>query len=290
MNSCDIDKNIDLIDFINQEKNDKKINSKKIFCYFIRCLAKSIIELNNKFYNIKNKMDAVVSGINMIYHIYFILISYTNNIKLTVFLLERSILLYSEFIIMSQDKKLIDDICFIPNITDAISFSYKKTIGPIIVNKINNIKPEQYFIKDSANILKCIFQLIYIKSSENNLSYYLDEINMFLGNSIYYLFEKTSKKLHTHIFNKIMDIVNDSNDMELSIIKIKILVEAMLYFTYENNHIENFKEVFTEIINNYFNKIHSSEIINTNFLNELKNYKKSKMFYEIKKKIDNYNK
>ena len=58
---------------------------------------------------------------------------------------------------MSQDKKLIDDICFIPNITDAISFSYKKTIGPIIVNKINNIKPEQYFIKDSANILKCIF-------------------------------------------------------------------------------------------------------------------------------------
>ena len=72
MNSCEIDKNIDLIDFINQEKLDKKINSKKIFCYFIRCLAKSIIELNTKFYNIKNKTDAVVSGINMIYHIYFI--------------------------------------------------------------------------------------------------------------------------------------------------------------------------------------------------------------------------
>ena len=69
---------------------------------------------------------------------------------------------------MSQDKKLIDDICFIPNITDAISFSYKKTIGPTIVNKINNIKPEQYFIKDAANIVKCIFQLIYIKSDKIN--------------------------------------------------------------------------------------------------------------------------
>ncbi len=287
MNSCEIDKNIDLIDFINQEKLDKKINSKKIFCYFIRCLAKSIIELNNKFYNIKNKTDAVVSGINMIYHIYFILISYTNNIKLTVFLLERSILLYSEFIIMSQDKKLIDDICFIPNITDAISFSYKKTIGPIIVNKINNIKPEQQFIKDSGNIMKCIFQLIYIKSHEDNLSYYLDEINVFLGNSVYYLFEKTSSKIHNHIFNKIIDIINSNNEMELSIIKIKILVEAMLYF-YDNQHIDNFKEIFTEISNNYFNKIHSSDIITTNFLNELKNYKKTKMFYEIKKKIDNY--
>ena len=75
--------------------------------------------------------------------------------------------------------------------------------------------------------------------------------------------------------------------MELSIIKIKILVEAMLYF-YDNQNIDNFKEIFTEISNNYFNKIHSSDIITTNFLNELKNYKKTKMFYEIKKKIDNY--
>ena len=250
MNSCEIDKNIDLVDFINQEKLDKKINSKKIFCYFIRCLAKSIIELNNKFYNVKNKTDAVVSGINMIYHIYFILISYTNNIKLTVFLLERSILLYSEFIIMSQDKKLIDDICFIPNITDAISFAYKKTIGPIIINKINNIKPDQYFIKDSANIMKCIFQLIYIKSKEANLSLYLDEINIILGTSVFHLFEKTSSTLHNHIFNKIIDIVNNNTNMEVSVIKIKLLVESMLYL-HENHKEEKFKEVFTDI-SNYF--------------------------------------
>lgn len=283
MNSCEIDKNIDLVDFINQEKLDKKINSKKIFCYFIRCLAKSIIELNNKFYNVKNKTDAVISGINMIYHIYFILISYTNNIKLTVFLLERSILLYSEFIIMSQDKKLIDDICFIPNITDAISFAYKKTIGPIIISRINNIKPDQYFIKDSANIMKCIFQLIYIKSNENNLSYYLDEINIILGTSIFHLFEKTSSCLHNHIFNKIIDIVNNNSNMEVSIIKIKLLVESMLYL-HENHHPKKFKEVFTDI-SNYFI---TNNINYTNFIIELKNYKKSKLFFEIKKKIDTY--
>ena len=64
----------------------------------------------------------------MIYYIFFILIFYTNNIKLTIFLLERSILFY-EFIIMSQDKKLIDQICFVPNINDALFFTYKKTIG-----------------------------------------------------------------------------------------------------------------------------------------------------------------
>lgn len=283
MQSCEIDKNIDLVDFINQEKLDKKINSKKIFCYFIRCLAKSIIELNNKFYNVKNKTDAVISGINMIYHIYFILISYTNNIKLTVFLLERSILLYSEFIIMSQDKKLIDDICFIPNITDAISFAYKKTIGPIIINKINNIKPDQYFIKDGANIMKCIFQLIYIKSNENNLSYYLDEINILLGMSIFCLFEKTDRRFHNYIFNKIIDIVNNNNNMEVSIIKIKLLIESMLYL-YEHHYPKNFKIIFNEIFNHYMiNKINYD-----NFLLELKNFKKNKLFYQSKKKIDTY--
>ena len=72
----------------------------------------------------------------MVYYIFYVLIFYTNNIKLTLFLLERSILFYSEFIIMSQDKKLIDQICFLPNINDALFFTYKKTIGPIELCKI----------------------------------------------------------------------------------------------------------------------------------------------------------
>ena len=100
-----LDFNIDLINFINQEKNDKKILSKKIYKYFNNCLIKSFIELNNKFEPIENKNSNIIAGINMIYYIYFSLISYSNNIKLTIFLLERAILLYTEFIIMSQDKK-----------------------------------------------------------------------------------------------------------------------------------------------------------------------------------------
>ena len=132
------EKQIDLIEFINQEKNTKKINNKTIFTYFNRCIIKSFIELHHKFHTITNKKHSVISGINMIYNIFFILILYSNNIKLTIFLVERSLLLYSEFIIMSQDKKIIDEICFIPNITDALSFSYKKTIGPLKINSINN--------------------------------------------------------------------------------------------------------------------------------------------------------
>ncbi len=105
----------------------------------------------------------------MIYHIYFILINYSNNIKLTIFLLERSILLYTEFIIMSQDKKMVDEIYFIPNINDAVSFSFKKTIGPILLNEMeNNSKDASVnfnikFMKEISILVKNIYKLYFRK-------------------------------------------------------------------------------------------------------------------------------
>ena len=82
---------VELIDFINQEKINKKVNGKKTFNYFSKCIIKSIIELNNKFKKIENKTNSIISGINMIYNIFFILIFYSNNIKLTIFLVERAV-------------------------------------------------------------------------------------------------------------------------------------------------------------------------------------------------------
>ena len=115
----------ELIDFINQEKINKKVNPKKVLTYFNKCISNSLIELDGKLGKVENKYNSIIAGFNMIFNIFFIIFFYSNNIKLTIFLVERSILLYTEFIIMSQDKKIIDDICFTPNITDAISFSYK---------------------------------------------------------------------------------------------------------------------------------------------------------------------
>ena len=122
-----------------------------------------------KFKDIANINESVISGINMIYHIYFILINYTNNIKLTIFLLERAILLYTEFIIMSQDKKMVDEIYFIPNINDAVSFSFKKTIGPILLNDMENFSKNASvnfnvkFLKEISILVKNIYKLYFRK-------------------------------------------------------------------------------------------------------------------------------
>jgi len=166
-NSQTFDNMGELQSFINKEKLSKKINFKKIFRFFSICLKKSIFEMNNKFVQINNKSESIISGINMIFHIYFILINYTNNIKLTIFLLERAILLFTEFIIMSQDKKMVDEIYFVPNINDAVSFSFKKTIGSIVINDINTInknpivKFNSKFLKEISIILRNIYKLYF---------------------------------------------------------------------------------------------------------------------------------
>ena len=155
---------VELIQFINKERYTKKINYKKIFRFFSKCLRKSIIEMNNKFSDLKSINESIISGVNMIYHIYYILIIYSNNIKLTIFLLERAILLYTEFIIMSQDKSVVDEIYFVPNINDAISFSFKKTIGPIIINNIDPLTKNMQFIKNVCVTLRNIYKM-YFKNS-----------------------------------------------------------------------------------------------------------------------------
>ena len=199
---------VELIEFINQEKINKKINPKKILTYFNKCIYNSIIELDGKLANIENKYNSIVAGINMIFNIFFIVIFYSNNIKLTIFLVERSILLYTEFIIMSHDKKIIDDICFIPNITDAISFSYKKTIGPLNINKLN-IKYNYSYIKDISQIIKDILLNYYTSNNNiNNIETYLTNLEL----ELYNIFNKLDKTNHIFLIKYINNIIQTNQD------------------------------------------------------------------------------
>ena len=65
---------VELIDFINKKKLYKKINSKKILNIFIKCIIKSISELDIKFKTIQNKKKTILDGINMVYNVFIILI------------------------------------------------------------------------------------------------------------------------------------------------------------------------------------------------------------------------
>ena len=254
-----IDFNIDLINFINQEKKEKKINGKKIFGYFNSCLIKTFVELNTKFINIENKNDHIISAINMIYYIYFLLITYTNNIKLTIFLLERSILLFSEFIIMSQDKKVIDEICFIPNSIDALSFAYKKTIGPLKLNDIIKSKKNNY-IKDISYILKNIYQQQFLNNN-NNITKKLNEINIIFEIALFNLFEKSNISSHNLIFNNIKNLIIHY-DVNYNIYRLKLFLDITnMYIDTTEFNKNKFIERLTTIYNCITNLEYNLEII-----------------------------
>ena len=243
---------IELINFINKERLSKKINYKKILSFFHKCLNRSIIEMNNKFATIKGINETIISGINMIYHIFYILITYTNNIKLTIFLLERAILLYTEFIIMSQDKSVVDEIYFIPNINDAIAFSFKKTIGPIVIKDFETKHKNSIFVKEMCLLLRNMYKLYFKKPDifENtNLFSIQVEKNY---NAINKLFgDNTISDLKNKYYsNEVLDnktlIETESESISLNLF-LSIIDEEICYKLLEFNINDQYDDVLTKL-------------------------------------------
>lgn len=277
----------ELISFINKEKILKKVHYKKVFRFFSKCLKKSISEMYNKFSDLSNINESIISGINMIYHIFFILVNYTNNIKLTIFLLERAILLYTEFIIMSQDKKMVDEIYFVPNINDAVSFSFKKTIGPILIKDLDTINKSiissynSKFIKEVSTTLRNIFKL-YFKTK------YFNEESTFIS-------LKIEENMET--IDKIFQDKNILSDNEIDQFKkySALCAEQNIKNTYGicpnapeeellNNSKDYTDDLYTETINlsleNFLNTI------NNEIVESLLNLYENKKYPDILKKIN----
>ena len=281
MNTINIDTNSnELLNFINSECYNKRINYKTIFRYFNKCAIKSINEMDEKFSNIENKEKSVIAGVNMLFHIYFILIYYTNNTKLTIFLLERSILLYTEFIVMSNDKKMIEDIIFAPNINDAICFSIKKTIGNLKLNTITKFI-KNYEIKKISLLLKDIYIVLYKKiynetsdnKGSNNKTFdnkdYLNVYNI-ISEYILKLYNTTNNNKHimNDYYEQIIFLLNETVSVEQIIIKILLLcnhyeiLKNKNYLTYKNKN----KKIR---INLFFDKLidHHFKILDMNNIN-----------------------
>ena len=229
-----LENNNDLMQFIKNEK--KPINTtsnEKIIDIFYKCFIKTLIETNNKFKNIESLKKNVYIGSNIVFNVFWIILNYTNNITLTIFLSERSILLYSEFIILSRDPTLNKDLCYIPNLSDAIHFAYKKTIGPIdistlSINKNNNIK-------NTCILIKEIIQTIYLKYGDIvKYEHYIEKIceniillrNVLEDDKVFFFLIKV-------IINYIHDNdIQDINDYIKTITKNKNSKKKMLSITY----------------------------------------------------------
>jgi len=287
-----IDNNTDLMLFINQEKQDSsKISPKKVYIYFYKCLQKTIVELDSKFMELTDneRHGCVINGTKMFFYVFFLLVTYSNNLKLTIFLAERALLLYSEFIIMSRDKKVIEDYYYKPNINDAITFAYKQTIGPLEINELKT-NEKLITIRECASILIEIYNKIYLKYNKNIglFSDYVEIINDTLVSPLLSIFNKTlDYNDRSFLLRKLFEIINNGDDtnIETILVFIKIFVETLsgIIGKISGNLPNLYEYVYKTQLP--FNNGENSESIDTK---SLYSFKKTKLYLNVKNSIKSY--
>ena len=298
----------DIQEFIISEKKTPTINNiHKTLKLFIKCIYKSIVEIYFKLKDLEN-IDynlLIYNSCLLIYNVYWIIYSNSYNIKLTLFLTERSILLYTEFIIMSRNPSLNTDINFIPNIKDAMNFSLKKTIGSLKYNTLKNKKMNDLLLYyrnityDIKNIYYNLLTIIIENKKKNthflNIENNKSEIEILNETKILHFFDKilillykqfisiyknnfNKKGFQYKYFNIISNVLNLDIDLQNIIYIFKIIVELI---NYNQKLIMN--SISSDIIDLIINNIEEKDIHNLNIKNLHINIKKKKLKKIIEK-------
>lgn len=304
-NDYKMEQKYDLEKFINTEiksYSNGDIILPRIFKYYYKCQIRIIFEIYEKLIDIEdlNIYETLQYGTNMVSHIFWCLYSYSLNIKLTMFLTERAVLLFTEFIVMSKNPLLNKEFRFMPSVCDAMAFSIKKTIGPL-QNKCNT--KNKKFLKDlnrykliSINMKYLIQQLLYsiiinkthTKSEVDKQEYKSKYINN--NEDIISFLELVSSgfcqticnlddSICFNIFVKFFNNVNE--DLTLKICMCKLYLDI---FT-EINPIIDDSNVSESIIEDY---LYSVDLDKEEFnISNLKFFKKKIYFKKILKEIKN---
>ena len=84
----------DVLEFIDSKKmNFKLLEQKSCIIHYCKIINKSMIYSYNRIDNIENSLICS----NLISNIFWILLGYSYNIKLTMFLCDRAIILFNEY-------------------------------------------------------------------------------------------------------------------------------------------------------------------------------------------------
>lgn len=216
----------ELLNFINSKTKKAPLEYDKIFYLYSKIIKLSLIKTHTQFKSLQYSL----SCLNMVSNIFFILLSYTNNSKLTMFLSERAIILFIEYINLSNDLNYYDDI----NLLDVKLFIYKKTIGPIKLNKKNNditIRRFNQFSMIYKDLITSVFQHYIDNDSDiENIDMFITNIYKNIGNVSFEFF--ISNKLE--ILEKILSVINYQNLIQ-SLNLTSINLELYMYL-YQNQY------------------------------------------------------
>ena len=250
-----------IFDIIKKERiNISEIDTYNINKFFLRYYYKYMLLIKKKLTEqneviFENEVEAIG---NMFFHISWIILLTTFNIHITLFFMERAVLLFSEYIIISsnEEKYKIESNT---KLNDAIIFTYKKTVGETVLEKIlkeNEHLKNNSIYKSLLNVRTCNYlDIKMINEILKTKSYKQIERNMkILKNifeNVYNIYQIID--IDNHLYSKILNLFNEENKAKV-LFMVKIYCEIVdiylsdLFF----NNIEKEIEFFLEILDKNF--------------------------------------
>ena len=145
-------KDNELAEFIESKKSIlRKLVIKDVLVNYAKILKETIVTTYKRFHNSTWTYEAVT----IVSNIFWQVIHYSYNIKLAMFLSDRALILFSEYIDLAK-LTYSNNNDFNINKTDIKIFIYKRTIGPI---KIKNIRT-----KSNKSILEHLEKIKYVSN------------------------------------------------------------------------------------------------------------------------------
>ena len=279
-----------IFDIIKKERLDiSEIDTYDINKFFLRyyykymlLIKKKLVEQNEVIF--ENDLESIG---NMFFHISWIILLTTFNIHITLFFMERAALLFSEFIIISSNEEKYN-IESNSKLNDAIIFTYKKTVGDTVLEKIlqeNKYLKDNTIYKSLLNVrtsnylnIKIVNEILKLKNYKQIEKNMKTAKNIF--ENIYNIYQIID--IDTHLYSKILNfLINKNIQRSLFIIKFYCeIIDIYLSDLFFNN-IEKEIEFFLEILD--YNL--SSYLKNGKFNNicySIKDIYENKLFKEFK--------
>lgn len=251
--------NIDLLNFINKKKLENIENEpKKIYFLFTKSVRTSIINTYNQHRNLL----FTISCTNLITNIFWLIYNYSYNSKLTMFMCERAVLLFNEYINISKnygnDKT---------NLLDVKQFIINKTIGPLKLS----IKDKNIELNDVNKLGEIYLKLIYTIFGKvieiSNFYYEYDEffesISCILSNIMYKIYALGKKDYITEQLNILGK--NDIHDIPREVNLLKIKLELFHYIYSKTDNELTATDISETIVTDYTYIIDELEDINEFF-------------------------
>lgn len=204
-----LNKGTELLQFIEQKRQTQlDIKHEDIYGFYLDVIKSSLI----KSYDKLDHISFAISCTETTHLLFWIVLKYAKNVKLTTFLCDRAIVLFNEYIKMSKSTLLGNDI----NLGEIKHFVYKKTIGPLAISEIDSDNGFHPDFEKLTEVTMCLFLFWFRKVAEsyqshdttNKIDYvknHLKWLQVYCQERVWKTFNQEKSNKFVHTFQKILE-------------------------------------------------------------------------------------